>query len=496
VKEQAAVKNHLADLLTTVLTELHDDWHTIPDRMRDQDQPLPVLRTKNVGIAAYEIVTYAAGRPGMLQALANVVLAVDKSSLGLNFFSEVKRQLPGDFFALDVRLQFVAEIAPLIRAAELYMYFELVAGYNDMVELPDAAALLREVEELTVDTPCRPLVMLTEEIARRARRRTERQLATSWSDRLAELIDASRADGQSSERANLAALRKKRPRRISSPPRAHAVLSVMLDPWGPSPDSEFLLTAWEYRTGPESGSDPERCSVDDAPLSLDRARQEVVDQLKTLMVKLSTPGVVAEVFVEFFLPRSLLDLPVEDWVVSGDHITLGTLFVVVVRDRDRLRNPALWTPWQEKWQRIPTGRAGPGGPFSRWFTCADLPCRAGELRLQLLSEKHVCLGMTFPPPPGTQRLELAEALDAGTPIAVWPRGRCAHPVQAGPADACAGPQFREVLSKELAGKPLTELPRLVKEARIKRARAGAPGLALLWDDADRYPRFRPLDAPQ
>ena len=213
------------------------------------------------------------------------------------------------------------------------------------------------------------------------------------------------------------------------------------------------------------------------------------------MRELSRPKAIANVDLEFILPRSMLGYAVEDWVIMGDHITLGTQFQVVVRDGDRLRHPVLWQPWQEKWRRVSDAEPGPGAPFSRWLTCLDAPRRAGELRLELLSGDCASFGLTFPPEPEAGRLELDEALDAGVPVAVWPRGRCAHPIPASPTDTCAGAEFRKNLSREMAGRPPRDIPRLVKEARQALA-VGESGLALLWDDADRIPPYMLLDAPQ
>lgn len=496
-KRDFAARQRLAELLERVPTMAQDDGRTaVLGMFRDRGYELPALPAVSVKVICYKVIDFAAGQAGALQQLSETVRWADRSPAADNFVGEVRRQLPGDFFALDDRLEFIEVLRDLIQPDELRMYYERAAGDICAGRLLDVSDLVGELEELTSDDPCHPLVLLTEDIARRSKRIRNRKVASGWSYRLAGLIDSSNPRDSGEERARLARLRESRKESRGNALGVEPVsLVVKLDPHVPRPEEGYKLSMWLYRAGP---SPDRQLHVNDTPLSLDAIRDEVIGKLSEVIVSLRKPGTFTEISLEFFLPRDLLDYAVENWL-TRDQLTLGTQYVVVIRDGDRLNSPVLWPSWQQKWMHVADSGSCPEGPFSRWITCLDEPCRPGELASALLlSEDLISLGLTFPPPPSARRLELMEALNAGTPIAVWPRGRCAHPVPAGSDGPCPGVAFMESLCQELAGRAVTELPALVQKLRLKRAAAGdsRPGLALLWDNPDRLPiSSTPLDAP-
>jgi vWA-MoxR associated protein C-terminal domain len=492
--QSAQITEYLAGLLTHVpAIMMPDGLDAILTMVRARGCDLSTPTGGNMQIVCYQLITAAAVRPGALQYLASAVRRLDGTRLGDSFADEVARQLPSDFFALADRLKFVEEIAKLIRPDETYMYYERVAGSACLVPLPDADTLVRELEELIADDmPSHPLVLLTEEIAIQVRKRSLRKTASELSDQLASQIDSCAGQERGGERSRLAELRKENRRTCRTACDVErATLTLMLEPYVPRQDAGYRLQIWLYR----GDQQPEQRRAIDAPLTLSEIEREVIDQIDLVVRELSRPKAVANVDLEFILPRSMLGYPVEDWVIMGrDHITLGTQFQVVVRDGDRLHHPILWTPWQEKWRRVPSVKLTSDVVFSRWLTCLDAPSGAGELYRELLNKEYVSFGLTFPPELEAGRLELHDVLDAGVPVAVWPRGRCTHPIPARPADPCAGTEFKKNLCREMAGKPLRNMPELVREARRSGA-VGVSGLALLWDDADRTPPYMLFDAP-
>lgn len=481
--ERGDIETSLADLLARIPAMTRSaERDVIRQILKDKGYELPETPDGNPRVICYHIIKAAAGQPGILQQLAESIRWVDGSYFAENFVREIRRQLPGDFFALNDRLGFIAAIRDFTRPDQLHMYYKRIVGDTCPVELADASDLVSELEELSLEEPCHPLIMLTEEIAARVRR--HRRAARAWSDRLADLIDGIRQDEASAQRAKLALLRKsQRTRHYADPAVEHASLVVLLDPNVPNPSDGYKLRVWLYCAEPS----PVQSYTRDDPVSLETVREVVVEQLEKVIGQLSAPGAVADVVIEFFLPRELLDLAVEDWVVSSGNVTLGTQFVVVIRDRDRLYSTVLWPPWQQKWQQVASRKTGPNGPFSRWITCMDAPCRPGELRPSLLDNDFVSVGLTFPPPPSARRLELAEALNAGIPVVVWPHRQCTHPVPASAADVCHGNSFMNSVSQELAGRRLSELPNLIRQLRRAHAAAGDLGIALLWDDPNRRP---------
>ncbi|HEX6521626.1 MAG TPA: hypothetical protein VF070_16730 [Streptosporangiaceae bacterium] len=489
----AEIQERIAILLADISIIEHEDSRiTVLNGLRDREYDVPELPRGTTRVVCSYLTREAARQPGMLQQLAHVVSVLDESLNARRFVAEVRKQLPGDFFALEEGLKFVDEVATFIELDELQMYHRQVVGDVSQEELEDAADLIRELADLPAADQCHPLIMLTEQIAVRSKRRGARKAAHGWSDRMAELIDASPRKPSPPERAKLAALRKAQPRKVRTGcDDEQATLMLLLDPYGPRPEVSFLLNAWLFR----EGMDPVRQYAPHAPFDIGDVRLEVGKQVRRVIRQLTQPGSVAHVQVEFFVPRSLMDEAVEDWVMRDDGVTLGTQCIVVIRDRDRLRDEILWPSWQRKWRRVTTARSRPGVGFSRWITCADAPCPPGELRHRLSGEEFISLGLTFPP--GSSRHELGDALTAGTPVAVWPRQRCAHPVPARSTDSCLAASFQENVCRRLAGKKLAEYPRLVWELRKAAGPNGdGPGLALLWDDADRLPPDFQLDAPQ
>jgi hypothetical protein len=493
--QSADITESLAELLTHVpAIATPDGLDAILTMVRGRGIDLSMPTGVNMRIGCYHLIMAAAALPGALQRLASAVRRLDGTPLGDRFADEVARQLPSDFFALADRLKFIEAIARLIQPDETSMYYERVAGSACLIPLPDAGTLVRELEELiSDDTSSHPLVLLTEEIAIQTRKRSFRKTASELSDQLASQIDSCTGREHGGERSRLAALRREnRGARRTAHDVERATLTFMLDPYVPRRDAGYRLQIWLYR----GDSQPEqRCAVDD-PLTLPEIEREVISQIDLAVRELSRPKAVANVDLEFILPRFMLGYSVEEWAIPGkNHITLGTQFQVVVRDGERLHSPLLWTSWQEKWRRVSSARLTPDILFSHWLTCLDTPRGAGELYRELLKTEYVSFGLTFPPEPQAGRLELHDALDAGIPVAVWPRGNCAHPIPASPADPCIGVEFKKKLCREMAGKPLRDVPELVLAARRSGA-LGESGLALLWDDADRTPPYMLFDVPQ
>jgi len=488
-------KQRLTNRLASVPTIASESGRAaVLSMLRDLNYDLPQLPDDSVQIICYSMISVGARQPGLLQQLANVIESFDQSKQARSFSAEVRSHLPGDFFALDERMKFIDDLSALIEPAQFHMYFTRAAGDVCPVELDNVETLLRELEELRSTETCHPLILLTEEVASQAHRSSGRRVAKNWSERLADLIDESEPDNRGGQRAKLAAFRKaqsnsKRP----DPGVEQATLTLLLDPYRGSPGAGYLLSAWLFH----GNGLPECQCATETPISLEEIREILIEGLKSVIHRLSRPDAELDVRVEFFLPRRLMDYAVEDWP-DDDGVTLGSRFVVLVRDRDRLGNEIAWPVWKRKWNHLMDGGNGHDGPLSGWITCMDALCRAGELSHKLLGDEFVSLGLTFPP--GVPRIELEEALKAGLPAAVWPRTRCPHPVPATGDEDCLGAAFRDSVLRRLGDREVSELPLVVQELRMERAANGGagPGVALLWDNAGRYPPTGhdfPLDVP-
>jgi hypothetical protein len=436
----------------------------------------------------YQLIEAAANQPNALQQLSDCMPFVDSSGLANNFAAEIRRLAQSEIFTLSDRFDFIQEIARYISVNELDSYYqEATRGMVPPRHLACAADLVDALEGLLVPhEPCHPLVLLTEAIGLRATLGNVREAAHEWSEKLTRFI-GERVPGHTpdAEHMRLTAFRQ-RATSEHLPRTRRAIFVHVVEPWGPSQD-RYLYRLLMYL----GKTEPEFLFASDAACDLEGIREKVISELQNAMARLSRFDDKLEIQLEFFLPRSLLCYPVEDWSSQeSGRISLGMLYVVVVRDLDRLGDPVLWQACKNKWHR---GRrtaeaSASDGLFYRWITCGDPPVSLSGV----LPDKCVALGLTFPPPPQGQRTDLVDALDAGTPIALWPRNRCDHPdglSQIGQG-TCLGQQFKADVCARIAGRRLADLPALVLEMRQEQDLSDGAGLVLLWDNPTHFPDVR------
>lgn len=431
----------------------------------------------------YRLIDSVANQPNGLQELSKCIWNVDRSGLADGFAAEIRRLLQSDIFTLRERIDFIRDIASYIPVDELNLFYrEATDGQIAGNDITCVADLIDELEGLPFPyEPCHPLILLTEAISQRAATNSTKAAARDWSDRLAMLIDE-RMPGQErgSERRRLDALR----RRVTGHPVAgteRVILVHVVEPWGPDQD-HYLYQLLMYR----GKAEPEFIASSDTARDLDGVRQQVITELQGVIRRLSRFDDNLDIRLEFFLPRTLLCHPVEDWSSqTSGRVSLGMLFVVVVRDLDRLGDPVLWQACKRKWRGAQLEERASGELFSRWITCMDPPVGLPGV----LPDRCVAVGLTFPPPPQGERTDLVDALDAGTPIALWPRIRCDHPHGMLPAaeESCLGARFKAQVCAHAAGRQLVDLPALVWDMRKEQNPGNGPGFVLLWDDPAHFP---------
>lgn len=196
---------------------------------------------------------------------------------------------------------------------------------------------------------------------------------------------------------------------------------------------------------------------------------------------------VEDLTVEFCLPRRLLSSDVDHWVVIAGRSTpvkVGIQHRVIVRSLERAHNMELWPSWKSKWSRFQSHLLESGaldGSIAPFLICNEEDCENQEsLYARLRNHYVICLALTLIPPeiPLSKADILDTVLDAGIPIALWPR-HCVNHLQA---------SFDSLLSSC----NLSELPKLVWKQRLEAASKRdehhlGHRLTLLWDDPDRLP---------
>lgn len=184
--------------------------------------------------------------------------------------------------------------------------------------------------------------------------------------------------------------------------------------------------------------------------------------------------------MEFFLPGSLINQPVDQWHVGLGGIVLGVQYPTVVRSLDRIRHARnAHNAWRAKWGKVCAIEIHEGSTAVGWLT-SDQAEQPDQWYVRLTEQTApVCLLLDSTPVPGRCDALLA-ALRAGIPAVLWSR----QPM----ADIKAE---LSILMPQTGR--LRELPMRVYEFRRQAVANGADRqhlgyhLTLLWDDADRIP---------
>ncbi|MFI7119291.1 hypothetical protein [Amycolatopsis sp. NPDC049868] len=256
------------------------------------------------------------------------------------------------------------------------------------------------------------------------------------------------------------------------PDHPHLHLMIMLEPVSADP-TRCTLAFWRQ-------DDP-----DVWPPPLGGVREIGIEEVELRVddVILETEGVWSgqsmSASVEFLLPRTLINLPVQRWAKeheTGQPQPLRYGYRLGIRSLERMRARHWHRAWHVRWDSMVKDPAADRLHYSGCAKVEDHPIDA------ILSDEHwVGLVLAKPPPPqakpGGVPDELTSALRSGLPVVLW------HPD--------AEPEtLRELLDWVLAAESgFIELP-----ARRKLANSGmavpfknslAHDLVVMWDDPKR-----------
>jgi hypothetical protein len=244
---------------------------------------------------------------------------------------------------------------------------------------------------------------------------------------------------------------------------------IDLEPKAESPD-RYLVQAWVW-----SDYRKQRIYAEDTPHSLEAIPQLINTFLENIVhdqLEANSCPVI-----EFFLPGSLLDSAVDQWVIEEEE-TLGFRHSVVIRFRKRATDKKYWPAWKRRWNEFDPSQPVNRNLIEKIFNTEDCFTRAFRLRL----DEIICLVLTGGLTPGSEEQHklVAMILRSGTPIALWARTCMASP------DA-----IRQAVETLTMSDILERLPDEVWQCRRTAWAGGAhlPGnhLTLLWDDFNRLP---------
>ncbi|UMP01448.1 hypothetical protein [Amycolatopsis sp. EV170708-02-1] len=260
--------------------------------------------------------------------------------------------------------------------------------------------------------------------------------------------------------------------RTPLPDRPHLHLMIMLEPV-PADPTRCTLAFWRQ-------DDPEIW-----PPPLGDVREIGIDEVELRVddVILETEGVWSgqsmSASVEFLLPRTLINLPVQRWAKeheTGQPQPLRYGYRLGIRSLERMRARHWHRAWHVRWDSMVKDPAADRLHYSGCPEVEDHPIDA------ILSDEHwVGLVLAKPPPPQTKPGgapdELTTALRNGLPVVLW------HPD--------AEPEtLRELLDWVLAAESgFKELPDRRKLANSGMAvpfkNSLAHDLVVMWDDPKR-----------
>jgi hypothetical protein len=241
--------------------------------------------------------------------------------------------------------------------------------------------------------------------------------------------------------------------------------------------------------------DPLSSPVEEQTYTID-AMSDLLDEM---LAEVQTRSMIsvqakAELNIEFFLPHSLISLPVDHWKIAEGTVVLGARYRVVVRSLDRIESRRIYDHsvsfWKMKWKQVSTLSCNMGQEHIRWIK--DTAAYDGEkvyYTFSGLDQKAICLCLALAPLSSVDRDNkqgvFRMALRAGIPILFWPKSLPRNPDQT--------EHFCEELDQLLGRYKPTELPDALFKQRWEAAlhKEGEHHLGrcltLLWDDPNRIP---------
>lgn len=196
-----------------------------------------------------------------------------------------------------------------------------------------------------------------------------------------------------------------------------------------------------------------------------------------------------DIRIEFLLPYTLLNLPVDQWDVEAKSTLprlLGVHYQVVLRSLDRARSPRWHREWRRRWELLTKMPNGPTKKDHHWHWSDGTNSRhLSVLDAKMATSKEVVTLVLRSVPIGDDPGEVIVGLRSGVPVMIWQRtesGRSA---------------FKSKV--ESLRDALPELVEKLRKLRSEARQAARPDthlgsrVSLLWDDPDRP--VEPQDPP-
>ncbi|MFC0533307.1 VMAP-C domain-containing protein [Phytohabitans kaempferiae] len=431
-------------------------------RVDDPDARLDPKRPTSQRAHLVEIVTAVLNRPRTLRLLAQAVAVVAPGQPATQTFTEVCEELARrePVWMPDAdRLSLLDELAGLTlnRAVSAL----LADATSPTRGYPAVGTLRAAVTWLEGRHSSMPLFRFLEFAAASATELDAADGLRRWIDEHLRLVPEGR-------RAELVALRERLRRQLAPAEGGKPCLEIRLEPVD---EHRFSVAAWLS----EAGEAAPNCGPEETV-----TREELQSWLRGLLERYATTTLAPErrARIEFVLPRSHLNEPVDRWELTrdGNLRRLGALYRVSVRPDGRSPEGSERLARRRKITArvIATGHAAT--EVAEWLASTT----GGDAREEtdrLEQADWAWLAITCPMV--ALAAEAVEAVvDTGAPVAVWVRGERGSDAR------------RKVLTDVSSARPVDELPDAVWRFR-ELGWAGQDDirrdLVLLWDDPTRTP---------
>jgi hypothetical protein len=451
-----------------VVRMLADYWGT----------PIPIHEDPHPVMHLFNIVETCLRRPNGLNVLAEMVERIDGGSRHMAGVHRVVDSMAvRELWPDDERelLFAVLEGLPAHDALDLY---RLAAG-PDAPELAvpatyQEALILLETLAATTDGLPRAVVFV-ELIANTLPSGLAAELR-QWSERQVGLMGLTNELRLARRRTPLTrnALMSTKP-----PPHTPAYVIFLMQPEGVDGD-RFRLSHWRQLDASQDWSPDREPEYTGNLADVKHRIAMLVENVEKMWARYQP-----DIFVEFVLPRELLNLDVEQWACGTEPempTPIGCQYPVAVRSLERMTKPNWYRLWHARWlalQNQLTDNRAIAVESGYWCAAGDTDSALRKIVAVLQEQADLVVLLPSEPPQAAGADEVWIGFRNGVPVMLWHRYDC------------RSEEFVDVVRSALHGDDSHDVRERVRRIRLRGYEAGTEArhvgshLTLLWDDPDR-----------
>lgn len=469
---------------------------TVIKQLRD-DIKNKVKQNSKASVEVTELIDTCLDYPGGLEELVEIVHDFERNSFQIQaVFQTIAR-----IFEFELVISYDQHAELLKRAIKFIFEHDLLTEdllqlykdclSSDLQEAPEEPtglfSILKNLWDIRTSEGIYASLVFIERLVYQAKGGCRENELTAWTDEIARFIGIKQQIAQLRNKIN-----NKNKELSTKQPPAYLLIDIYPDEHNINTAREKLffieILLWQDR------DNVEYLYANDIPVSLEKVRKRLNESYRNHASKLLP--VIDHLTIEFFLPNEFICHDVDQWFLKEEgafETKWGTHCPIVVRSRDRAiksqKSPFWYKDWTLKWKLFQSLSQHNHTDYMFWI-CDRTEHEPKQLYEFLRHDKQtICLGLLFMPTNNSGQLGFLTAiLQAGMPVALWPR-----------ADKNVSRNSTDVRTKIEAivlDNKLSELPNLIHKERQLAASKNKSDLGnyltLLWDDPYRLPdKFNP-----